>query len=321
MQLRIAEVLSEAGCSVVTGFEIKESNKCRGDERLSRWIVDQDSTLSEPAGKHKYNWYQIEINSPAFYFNQAAVDEVKTVCALLAKTFRIHINKSTGLHVHVGNGMKGLSTDKLRSLMAMLYVFEPQLNKLHPAHRGDRNIFCTSLNTHSVLGQLSVFQEITNPKPKTRSELLEKLLKISRRDKIIETMYQAPFDFSTYKLAYNLSNMMDGSKETIEFRQHESTLDPERVAMWVRTCVGLVEVMFRETRESIEAFLKLHVNDSVEDFDVIKFLLALNLIAEAEFYDARFYHFWLNSGEKSENEVSGPVSSENPISEQGGSTS
>lgn len=44
-----------------------------------------------------------------------------------------------------------------------------------------------------------------------------------------------------------------------------------------------------ERREWIEALLKARTDERVDEFDFIKVLLALNLTAEATFYDIRFH--------------------------------
>jgi hypothetical protein len=297
VQFRIAEILENAGFPAVTLREIEfAEGRYPETERLARWVITSDSSIKDPksAEDFKYWWYKIEINSPAYYYNEASVSKVKAVCALLSKTFRIHLNKSMGLHVHVGDGKKGFQADVLRTLMATLFVFEPQLNTLHPKNRS-KNRYCRSLNAYTQLGAQSVFDKGSNPAPMTRAELLEKILGIGdRKILIVNAMMPRPQDSATHKLAYNVSNIMQ-NKQTIEFRQHESTLDPDRVGNWIATCVGLVELPFRESKEEIEALLRAHVNDDVEKFDVVKVLLALNLTAPAEYYDAIFHTLWIKN--------------------------
>ena len=297
VQLRIAEALSAAGYRAVTEKEIDDMNgRYPEDERLSHWIVTSDVSLRLPNTDLKYEWYNIEVNSPAYYFNPAAVDEVKKVCNFLKANFRIHINNSMGVHIHVGDGKNGLEAYHLRSLMATLFVFEPQLDTLHPKHRIGRNFYCKPLNTESRLGKKSVLSKDQIPNPKTKRQILEELLQMDDRQDILYSM-MAGDDKNGSKLAYNVSNLLGReSKRTIEFRQHESTLDANRIAAWIELCVALVEVPLRESRESLEALLRDHVDDTVEEFDVIKVLLVLNLPVSADFYDARFYTSWVNAG-------------------------
>jgi hypothetical protein len=295
VQLRIARALTSAGFPAITEKEISISRTYTEAERLSKWVVTDDASINEP-DEDRYSWYKIEINSPAFYYNQAAVRQVRDVCKLLTSTFRVHVNESMGVHVHVGDGKRGFETVVLRTLMAILFVFEQQFSTLHPKHRGDKNPYCKSLNSSSKLGRQAVFDKLTNPIPRTRADLLEELLAMEKKEDIVEAMYQTRYDYQTHKLAYNLSNMKGPSpKHTIEFRQHESTLDPESIANWIRLCVGLVEVPFRDSRESIESLLRVHVSETVQEFDVVKVLLELNLTAQAEFYDTRFHALWIKN--------------------------
>lgn len=200
IQLRMARALSAAGFPSVTEKEINFAGKYPENERLARWIVTDDSSLRAPDTDFKYTWYKIEINSPAFYYDQAAVNQVRNVCTFLASKFRIHINNSMGVHVHVGDGKNGLQADVLRMLMATLFVFEPQLDTLHPRNRKG-NTYCRSLNAHSKLGQQSIFNETTNTHPKSRSQILEDLLEIKDKKDIVISMSPLPEDVKTHKLA------------------------------------------------------------------------------------------------------------------------
>jgi hypothetical protein len=290
LQLRIADLFNAAGFPAITHREIKLKERYEDEDwsekRLTYWIIDQDASIREPDGFREYDWYGIEINSPAFYFSEDAVDAVKKVCKLLRNTYRINVNESTGMHVHVGHGCKIIDTPHLRALMALLFVFEPQLDMLHPSHRSD-NGYSYPLDSHSILGK---------SKGLTRRQKLEALLAMHDREEILEIM-RAPRPGP--HLAYNIKPMCPGeTKRTIEFRQHESTLEADRVAAWIRLCVGLVEYPLRHSRENIEGLLREHVDQSVADFNVIDALLALELHDSANFYDRRLHALWVNAGRR-----------------------
>ena len=65
------------------------------------------------------------------YSNDAALQEVDRAVSLLSNTYLLSLNKTTGLHVHVRNGLHGFYFHTLQHLMAFLFAFEPQLNTLH----------------------------------------------------------------------------------------------------------------------------------------------------------------------------------------------
>ena len=79
----------------------------------------------------------------------------------------------------------------------------------------------------------------------------------------------------------------DPLKRTIEYRIHESTLDPERVSHWIRVCLGLVENADTVPRVEFEAFLREHIGDPPDEFDLVVVLLTLGLGEEAVYYALR----------------------------------
>jgi hypothetical protein len=85
---------------------------------------------------------------------------------------------------------------------------------------------------------------------------------------------------------YNLRNLSytNEDNQTIELREHESTLNPERVGNWIGFCVGLVEFSDSGDWWTKESLLKQHINDSPGKFTTERMLLALDLPAQAKFY-------------------------------------
>ncbi len=57
------------------------------------------------------------------------MEEIKKVCGVVTTNFRVQLNKSCGLHVHVGNSNHGFYLSVMGKLMAMMYVFESTLPK------------------------------------------------------------------------------------------------------------------------------------------------------------------------------------------------
>ena len=66
-------------------------------------------------------------------------------------------------------------------------------------------------------------------------------------------------------MAYNAFWLMAPSteniKKTIEFRQHQGSLDSEAIMHWAKTCVGLVEFARTIAPEELRTFLLRHVDD------------------------------------------------------------
>ncbi|RDW69587.1 hypothetical protein BP6252_08607 [Coleophoma cylindrospora] len=127
------------------GILVQGESELGGDtsEVSTSWVVSTDYTVDGPKDQPNYVWYPMEIQSPAFHFTEAAIQNVKLVCTILAETYRINVNESCGLHVHVGNMTYGFPLKQLKCLMATIWTFEPQLDSLHPAHRLN-NKYCGS---------------------------------------------------------------------------------------------------------------------------------------------------------------------------------
>jgi hypothetical protein len=90
----------------------------------------------------------------------------------------------------------------------------------------------------------------------------------------------------TERSNYNLRNLFytNEDNQTIEFREHESTLSPDRVGNWIGFCVGLIEFSDSGDWRGKESLLKQHINDKPGQFTTEQMLLALDLPTQAEFY-------------------------------------
>lgn len=95
-------------------------------------------------------------------------------------------------------------------------------------------------------------------------------------------------------MAYNLNYLVDpqpgtigekGSKKTIEFRQHEGTIDPTRVTNWVRFCVGLMELADTCVPQYLRKFLNRNIDDRLHIMNMGMICSALGMYEIAEYYD------------------------------------
>lgn len=119
--------------------------ECKG------WNITHDFSLRPPLLRrpddHRYHycWVPIEINSdPPGAADMEFFKKCGDVAATLRDETRAETNMSCGMHVHVGDGDKGLTLNTLKIIMATLFVFEPAIEQLHPIYRlgmiGDRPI-------------------------------------------------------------------------------------------------------------------------------------------------------------------------------------
>lgn len=199
---------------------------------------------------------------------------------ILRLNYRTNINASCGLHVHVGNGVEGLPVDAIRNLTAYLWTFEPQLNQIHPRIRHD-NAYCRSLMKSTYLGKRQHPQV-------TRKEGLETIIETTTLDEI--KRFMCP-DSQLNRPAYNLENLFppfeEEVKRTIEFRQHEGTLEPECIEHWLRVCIGLVRYACDVRRKWNEEFCLKNVVLPLEKCTLLDVLTSCNQSAGAVYYYGR----------------------------------
>jgi hypothetical protein len=92
--------------------------------------------------------------------------------------------------------------------------------------------------------------------------------------------------------SYNFRNLRgtNSIKQTIEFRQHESMLDPVAINHWKKLCVGLVDFAHRVPLEILAPFLLLHIDDDLEEFDIVQVLRRIGLPPHMLFYSSKPLH-------------------------------
>ena len=211
-------------------------------------MVKTDDSIGEPdTNESSYNWYGVEIATPAYYFSSQAIDTVKSVCEILTDTYRINCGPKAGLHIHVGRDSRGFAFETLRSLYSTLWTFEPQIQQIHPYHRTEKNPWCMNFRTAS---NLAAKARISAEIPDTQYAQTGLDMLLNSQDTLALGELVGPKSGSNV-MAYNIDNITrrikrltghgDTSKKTIEFRQHESTLDPMQAENWARLCVGMLE--------------------------------------------------------------------------------
>lgn len=320
----IAKTLTNAGypaelVALVGDMDTMEEG---APSQYTAWQVGHDYSIHTPPQScdTKIRWMGVEVTSPIYYFSAESITAVIEVCNILKRSFKVQVNESTGLHIHVGNGHEHagkFSFSTLRNLYALLWAFEPQLDTLHPPHRQDGD-YCNSLRARTTPGSNG---ETLRP--------LEGILKCLEA-KDIEDLYELN-DVVYRTQAYNFQNALrlevDGEvdpciKQTVEFRQHEGTLDGERIQAWILTVVGLVQYAQNAEFDPV-SFRQLLLTARYEGigrekeatlceggFTIIDLLKILGLFQPALFYlrrglygPYRPWYYW--PGESEDGEISG----------------
>lgn len=176
-------------------------------------------------------------------FNQASLDEIETVCSLLNSKYRVRNNTTTGLHVHVGHGDFGFTFDNLKKLIAFLYTFEPQMSSLHPPDRLN-NQFCRSMREYCMLTK--TYQQKHGFRP-SHEYFVCSVMNHAHKRELLANIYDHEEGMAPKYAHYNFFGARDpefgddAKPRTVEFRQHEGTLDGKRVTNWIQVVVGILK--------------------------------------------------------------------------------
>lgn len=281
------------------------------------WVVTTDESIEAPKNHGTdYFFHKIEITSPAFYFGKTTLEAVSQVCGVLSTNFRIHMNETMALHVHVGNKTKGFTTECVRGAIATAFTFEPQIEKIHPEYFRGEYKYGPNLRDHSRLRNL---QESDDPLPGSGTGFsqhqvferesryltasLGKIHNAKTTKSLQQLIHHKNPTLEHPRMSYNINNLVEpqpgtigikDSKKTIEFRQHEGTIDPTRVTNWVRFCAGLMEFADTCEPETLRKFTARNIHDRLN-------IMNMKMICDAlGMWDiAQYYHEILGEGESS----------------------
>lgn len=251
-------------------------------DMLDKWVVGTDMSIDCPDEK-VYDWHRIEIKSPVFYMSEAALSDVARVWELMTTTYKVIVNESMGLHVHVGNGISSFDGETLRNLWAILWTTEKWIDTIHPPHRRE-NKYCPSFHRCSNLIRMVPDQENLE---NIEGDVLEWIL--TRTSPTVEMfldtlcLHSGAYNFVNLQSYYHIGSV----KRTIEFRQHEGTLDTERVKQWVQVCVGLVKASAAANSTILDPYLRQLVGTKREKLRIGDILSELGLKTSGVYYRAQ----------------------------------
>ncbi len=257
----------------------------------------------------------MEIASRILYFTPESLDEVEKVYALLTSNYVCNVNVTTGMHVHLGDGTRGFTFPTMQKLIAFIWAFEPQLDTLHPPNR-QNHPFGWSMRDRSNFSETWYRHHGERPGP------IRGVLELGKEEDLIQLARQGMDHLSGHNSNYNFEGICriasedrtnaraDIMKPTIEFRQHEGTLDGKRATMWIKTIAGIVRFCQNVQPESLSELLyvvekeeweKLGDTEDQElekrlgpilaegDFTVIDLFRHMNLDEAADYYSGKVY--------------------------------
>lgn len=163
-----------------------------------------------------------ELVSPILQGDSGVENLRKAVKALIAA--EASLNKSCGLHVHVG--ARDLSTEEIYTIVRRYGYNESKLDAIMPvSRRANNNIYCRSVASYANgFGLMNI--------PTT------------------EYLCNTTFRYERYFKVNVQSYMRHG---TVEFRQHSASVNASKIANWAMFCVNFVETTVAGVRAAVRA--------------------------------------------------------------------
>jgi hypothetical protein len=135
----------------------------------------------------------------------------------------VKVNQSMGFHVHVN--VESLSVAKLKNVCKNFIKYESAMDMLMPPSR--------RANTYCKSNKLAVANEVVYLAANSQY-LHQKIDACTSRNQLGNLVSPDKY----YKL--NLGPLTSERQPTIEFRQHSSTYQRDKVKNWIRFCVAFV---------------------------------------------------------------------------------
>ncbi|KAF5874203.1 uncharacterized protein Bfra_004209 [Botrytis fragariae] len=277
----IAQTLSCAGFPAIHMDDAEYQKTGYTNEMTSKWIIGTDISIDLP-NESIYDYHKLEIKSPVYYFSEEALSDVKRVWGIIASTYKVVTNESMGLHVYVGNGVDAFDNETLRNLWGILWTTEKWIETIHPPHRRF-NPFCQSFHRCSNLGREIEERSLKDPEEEVLEWILTRTPPTVREFLDTICIHSGAYNFVNLQPSHNV----ESTKRTIEFRQHEATLDTERISQWIRACVGIVKASAAADPAVLDPYLRLLAQTKREKLRVWDILKELGLEGSGVYYKAR----------------------------------
>ncbi|KAJ9669276.1 hypothetical protein H2201_000628 [Coniosporium apollinis] len=281
----------------------------------SAWSISNDSSLNGltkqalmeafndriPTLEAANDWDSsgVELISPPYADIAHARDEISTILSSLRGTsssdYGATVSTICGMHVHIGlPNNEPFTITTLQHLAYLLVVYEEEISQLHEPqrHQAAEEIITNRENfLHDGCAE-PVERIIINPETGKRERkqfvpIFKPLEEI--RASLFETVDAAPqplerlLGFMGRHRAHivNFSGLVrEGRPNTVEFRQHAGTLDPQDVFWWVKFCTGLVQLAHRYTMTGEEC----PVSDWEDKIDIEDLFEAIQFPEEGKEY-------------------------------------
>jgi hypothetical protein len=196
------------------------------------WKITSDSSVHPNANQAGYGW---ELVSPILK-GRDGLEQIRKVCEAL-ESAGAKVNRSCGLHVH--HDARDFQNETFKNLIKIYARFEPVIDTLvAPSRRGNVNQYCQTLARIDLENVLNAGDPTT--------------LRRAYGDR--------------YKKLNLQSYVTHG---TVEFRQHQGTINAEKIINWVKLTQGIVE-------RAVARPVKKCGPRTRKDWETFKYFLFLN---------------------------------------------
>lgn len=274
----VAKNLTSAGFP--TNFNYSQSWKAE--------MIDLPCFSHESEGSDGYRYCELQLRSPSLFLTPLALRSVAGACKVISDNYRIMKNDESWCAGKRATGSKAIvpgfrvfvsgpfPSDAFKNLMAVLWEFEITLEKFHPPCVINTPVTRT-LRNHCRLSEEIDSKRADGKTTLTRAEALDKIFECSTIEQTIAlTQHSEPFWTELTSLDYNdgqktvdvqgthayqATNFVNASKNIIpsfDFNIQESTTDSQRIQIWIRVCLGLVNFAHRVDSEELRKWLQGH---------------------------------------------------------------
>ena len=202
-----------------TPTQVSEMLRSRGVQmgygEHTKWRATGDGSLHDTTGRGTF-----ELKTPILRGSEG-FSEIRRVLGLVTTNLQVTVNASCGMHVHHGGADFKADSLKMRSLLALYRSFESVIdNFVAQSRRGNTASYAKSLinaypwDTNSLLDGPYVSRAYLDPQSYLR-RIYDRRVKVNL-------------------LALN-------KYSTVEFRQHQGSLDPQKACMWLILTQLIVE--------------------------------------------------------------------------------
>jgi hypothetical protein len=198
----------------------------------SGWKVVGDGSLhSAPVGH-----VGCEVVSPILRGEDGIAQTIKVMEAV--KAFGGKVNKSCGLHVHVG--AQDATAGQLKNLAKMFIKYEHHMDALCPESRRNGNRYCQSNRAQAAGYGVATTYEA---QVASAFDKLDGLRSVAAIAKVMNGGYAVGQHYTHHRY-FKLNFQSMASHGTVEFRQQAGTVEGQKAAAWIRLVVGLVASSF-----------------------------------------------------------------------------